>query len=62
MEWLRNNSFIGSNRQPARVLLNTEEEPDPTACYDSFKEHWQQTYKIIQRCQVGAKLIYFQTN
>ncbi|XP_025833701.1 UPF0518 protein AGAP011705-like [Agrilus planipennis] len=50
MEWLRNNSFISVNRQ-SRNILNTNEECDPGACYDSFKEHWLQTYKIIQRSQ-----------
>lgn len=68
MDWLRNNSFIGLTRQP-RSLLSTEEECDPTACYDSFKEHWQQTFKIIQRSQVSilekivnceTLVIYFQ--
>lgn len=50
MEWLRNNSFIG--RQQTRALLGADEECDPTACYDSFKEHWHQVLKIIQRTQV----------
>lgn len=51
MDWLRNNSFIGLTRQQPRALLSTDEEYDPTACYDSFKEHWQQAFKIIQRSQ-----------
>lgn len=53
MEWLRNNSLI-PNRQTTRALLPAEEDPDPTACYDSFKEHWLQAHKIIQRCQVNC--------
>lgn len=58
MEWLRNNSFI-PNRQAPRALVAPEEEPDPSACYDSFKEHWQQTHKIIQRCQVRIVLLFY---
>ncbi|KAK9890137.1 hypothetical protein WA026_008944 [Henosepilachna vigintioctopunctata] len=48
MEWLRNRPFL--NKQP-RALLCTEEDCDPQACYDSFKEHWQQALKIILRVQ-----------
>lgn len=51
MEWLRNNSFIGRQQQ-TRSLLGADKECDPTACYDSFKEHWHQVLKIIQRTQV----------
>ncbi|XP_045481730.1 FHIP family protein GH13096 [Harmonia axyridis] len=48
MEWLRNRPIL--NKQP-RALLYVEEDCDPQACYDSFKEHWQQALKIIQRVQ-----------
>lgn len=51
MDWLRNNPFISPNRQQ-RALMSPEEECDPSACYDSFREHWQQVLKIIQRNQV----------
>lgn len=51
MDWLRNNSFRSLTRQQPRSLLNTTEECDLTACYDSFKEHWLQAFKIIQRSQ-----------
>lgn len=51
MDWLRNNSFRSLTRQPPRSLLNTTAECDRTACYDSFKEHWSQAFKIIQRSQ-----------
>lgn len=51
MDWLRNNSLRALTRQQPRALLNTDEECDLTACYDSFKEHWQQAFKIIQRSQ-----------
>ncbi|KAK9751859.1 methyltransferase (DUF5917) [Popillia japonica] len=50
MDWLRNNPFIGQPR-PQRALMSPEEECDPSACYDSFREHWQQVLKIIQRNQ-----------
>ncbi|GJQ68104.1 hypothetical protein Trydic_g10703 [Trypoxylus dichotomus] len=50
MDWLRNNPFINPNRQQ-RALMSPEEECDPSACYDSFREHWQQVLKIIQRNQ-----------
>ncbi|XP_017786072.1 PREDICTED: UPF0518 protein AGAP011705 [Nicrophorus vespilloides] len=50
MEWIISNSFIGSGRQQ-RALVSTEEECDPTACYDSFRQHWQQALKIIKRNQ-----------
>lgn len=49
MEWLRNRPIL--NKQP-RALLYEEQDCDPQACYDSFKEHWQQALKIIQRVQV----------
>lgn len=52
MDWLRNNPFIGQPR-PQRALMSPEEECDPSACYDSFREHWQQVLKIIQRNQVN---------
>ncbi|XP_060515828.1 FHIP family protein AGAP011705 [Cylas formicarius] len=48
MEWLRNHSFLSKN---SRTVINTEEECDPQACYDSFKEHWHQALKILQRVQ-----------
>ncbi|XP_044765322.1 FHIP family protein GH13096 [Coccinella septempunctata] len=48
MEWLRNHTVL--NKQP-RALLYEGEDYDPQACYDSFKEHWQQALKIIQRVQ-----------
>ncbi|CAH1965271.1 unnamed protein product [Acanthoscelides obtectus] len=44
MEWL--NSLL-----PARNTksLTSSEDCDPQACYDSFKEHWQQVLKIFDR-------------
>ncbi|KAF5281102.1 hypothetical protein FQR65_LT02968 [Abscondita terminalis] len=51
MDWLRNNSIRSLSRQQPRLVLNTDEECDLTACYDSFKEHWLQAFKIIQRSQ-----------
>lgn len=51
MDWLRNNSFIG---RQSRSLICTDEDCDPTACYDSFKEHWHQVLKIIHRSKVSV--------
>ncbi|KAJ8923668.1 hypothetical protein NQ315_010248 [Exocentrus adspersus] len=47
MEWL--NSIL-QPKNP-RALTNSEEECDPQACYDSFKEHWHQALKIFNRVQ-----------
>ncbi|KAJ8971943.1 hypothetical protein NQ317_013840 [Molorchus minor] len=47
MEWL--NSILQNKNQ--RAIINSEEECDPQACYDSFKEHWQQALKIFNRVQ-----------
>ncbi|CAG9828448.1 unnamed protein product [Diabrotica balteata] len=47
MEWL--NSLLSSKN--AKSVINSEDECDPQACYDSFKEHWHQVYKIFNRVQ-----------
>ncbi|RZB39943.1 UPF0518 domain containing protein -like [Asbolus verrucosus] len=49
MEWLRSYNIL--NKQPRALMCSTEEECDPQACYDSFKEHWHQALKIINRTQ-----------
>jgi len=50
MSWLRNSPLRASFgiRRPSN---SPPKECDPTACYDSFKKHWQQTYEIIERTQ-----------
>lgn len=40
--------FIQKNQNK---LTYNEEECDPQACYDSFKEHWHQASRILQRVQ-----------
>ncbi|XP_066248369.1 FHIP family protein AGAP011705 [Euwallacea similis] len=47
MEWIRNNTFF---QRSNRSILNSE-ECDPQACYDSFKGHWYQALKVLQRVQ-----------
>ncbi|XP_018918069.1 FHIP family protein GF15501 isoform X2 [Bemisia tabaci] len=49
MSWLKSSSFRSSitrhrGSPPAK-------EFDPSACYDSFKKHWQQAFEIIERTQ-----------
>lgn len=52
MSWLRNSSArLNAIRQQRSSLFRTDTPCDPTACFDSFKEHWHQALKIIQRNQ-----------
>lgn len=37
-----------------KSIISSEEDCDPQACYDSFKEHWHQALKILQRVQVNS--------
>ncbi|CAH0562283.1 unnamed protein product [Brassicogethes aeneus] len=52
MDWIKSYNFLPRN---ARAIGSSEEnrgaECDPQACYDSFKQHWQQALKIIHRAQ-----------
>ncbi|XP_044256390.1 FHIP family protein AGAP011705 isoform X2 [Tribolium madens] len=50
MEWIRS-GYNMLNKQPRALMGSTMEECDPQACYDSFKEHWHQALKIINRTQ-----------
>nr|XP_012233119.1 PREDICTED: UPF0518 protein CPIJ015043-like isoform X2 [Linepithema humile] len=43
MSWLRTNP--GFSKQRSRD--SPPKDADPSACYDSFCKHWQQTYEII---------------
>ncbi|XP_057656356.1 FHIP family protein AGAP011705 isoform X1 [Diorhabda carinulata] len=47
MEWI--NSFLSS--KSSKSIINPEDECDPQACYDSFKEHWHQVCKLFNRVQ-----------
>lgn len=49
MSWIRNSPLRGS-----LVKRSTHSPPkdcDPTACYDSFRKHWQQIYDIAKKTQ-----------
>ncbi|CAH1153647.1 unnamed protein product [Phaedon cochleariae] len=48
MEWL--NSLLPT-RNSKSSIINSDDECDPQACYDSFKEHWHQVLKIFNRVQ-----------
>ncbi|XP_051159475.1 FHIP family protein GK23746 isoform X2 [Leptopilina boulardi] len=50
MSWLRGNS-LGTNFGKQRSRDSPPKDADPTACYDSFKKHWQQSYEIISSTQ-----------
>ncbi|KAJ3640075.1 hypothetical protein Zmor_003393 [Zophobas morio] len=50
MDWLSKYNIL-SKPQTRALMSSTEEECDPQACYDSFKEHWHQALKIINRAQ-----------
>ncbi|XP_046748147.1 FHIP family protein AAEL005291-like isoform X4 [Diprion similis] len=46
MSWLRN-SPLRTNFSRQRSRDSPPKDADPTACYDSFRKHWQQTHDII---------------
>ncbi|XP_050450016.1 FHIP family protein AAEL005291-like isoform X2 [Cataglyphis hispanica] len=46
MSWLRNSTLRTSFSKP-RSRNSPPKDADPSACYDSFCKHWQQTYEII---------------
>ncbi|XP_043267925.1 FHIP family protein CG3558 isoform X2 [Venturia canescens] len=48
MSWLRSSPLRASfSKQHARD--SPPKDADPTACYDSFCKHWQQTHEIIRK-------------
>ncbi|KAL1493126.1 hypothetical protein ABEB36_011247 [Hypothenemus hampei] len=47
MEWFRNTPFF--QNFPIRGPVNNDQEYDPQACYDSFRGHWNQALRILQR-------------
>lgn len=60
MSWLRNSPLRASfgKRRPSN---SPPKDCDPTACYDSFKKHWQQMYEIIERTQVSTMCNFLYT-
>uniref|UniRef100_A0A1B6E9D5 FHF complex subunit HOOK-interacting protein C-terminal domain-containing protein n=1 Tax=Clastoptera arizonana TaxID=38151 RepID=A0A1B6E9D5_9HEMI len=51
MSWLKN-SPLGKSFGKSKLTNNSPaKECDPSACYDSFCKHWQQTNEIIERTQ-----------
>ncbi|KAI4489772.1 hypothetical protein M0804_003954 [Polistes exclamans] len=46
MSWLRN-SPLRTSFTKQRSRDSPPKDADPSACYDSFCKHWQQTYEII---------------
>lgn len=58
MSWLRG-SPLGTNFGKQRSRDSPPKDADPTACYDSFKKHWQQSYEIISSTQVSFVFVYF---
>ncbi|XP_014288523.1 FHIP family protein AGAP011705 isoform X2 [Halyomorpha halys] len=51
MSWIRNNPFGSGYGKVQNYRPNTEEY-DPTACFDSFRKHWQQISDIIEIVKV----------
>lgn len=50
MSWIKNSSF-GSSL--GKLKNSPPKECDPSACYESFKRHWQQTNEIIEKTDVS---------
>ncbi|XP_015599998.1 UPF0518 protein AAEL005291 isoform X2 [Cephus cinctus] len=50
MSWLRS-SPLRTSFSKQRSRDSPPKDADPTACYDSFRKHWQQTYEIILHTQ-----------
>lgn len=52
MSWLRSSPLRASfGKQQSRD--SPPKDADPTACYDSFCKHWQQTHEIIRKTRVN---------
>lgn len=47
MSWLGRNSPLRTSFSKQRSRNSPPKDADPSACYDSFCKHWQQTYEII---------------
>lgn len=51
MSWLRSSPLRNSfGKQWSRD--SPPKDADPSACYDSFCKHWQQTYEIIKQARI----------
>ena len=51
MSWIRNNSF-GSGYGKLQNYSQNSGEYDPSACFDSFRKHWQQISDIVELTKV----------
>ncbi|KAL1110121.1 hypothetical protein AAG570_008198 [Ranatra chinensis] len=51
MSWLKNSS-IGASLGKLRGTSSPSKEFDSSACYDSFREHWQQICEIFEKTKV----------
>lgn len=56
MSWIKNSS-LGTSFGKLRSANSPSKECDPSACYDSFRKHWQQTNDIIERTQVNYNVM-----
>lgn len=51
MNWVRNSPLrMSFGRRSSSV--SPPKDCDPSACFESFKRHWQQAFDIIGRTQV----------
>lgn len=53
MSWLLNSPLRSSFGSQRTQEESPPKDVDPTACYDSFRKHWQQSYDIITQSQVS---------
>lgn len=56
MSWLKN-STIGASLGKLRGSTSPSKDFDLSACYDSFRKHWQQINDIISRTETGDKAV-----
>lgn len=59
MSWIRNNPF-GSGYGKVQNYRPNSGEYDPTACFDSFRKHWQQISDIIEVVKVVICVLQLQ--
>ncbi|XP_039295133.1 UPF0518 protein GI14169 isoform X2 [Nilaparvata lugens] len=56
MSWLKNSS-IGASLGKLRSSNLPTNECDPSACYNSFKKHWQQIHEIIEKTKAVGNIL-----
>ncbi|RZF38645.1 hypothetical protein LSTR_LSTR003451 [Laodelphax striatellus] len=56
MSWLKNSS-IGASLGKLRSSNLPSNECDPSACYNSFKKHWQQIHEIIEKTKAVGNIL-----